>query len=307
MSPAVDAANAQAPEAGAGSLPMRKRKDLEGKADENPKRLKRGALSGPRAIRLEQNRKAARESRRRKKVMIEELQRSVIFFSRTNGTLKQQNEELTRLLMQAQAQVGVIESQKKGKEDAAAAETAKAPVKDEREQKESTEQSKAETVATQAVFESQGYSSSAARTAAKSANATNSTTAPASPSPSVSNSPNKSAPEMQPGATMQAMANFQQAAAAAMQAAAQGLQGLNMGMVGTPAPSPNAQQVFNETMAAIAMQQAASAAVSGQQFLNNPFMAPMLAWQNHQAAMASQNQGQGLNGASPSQIQSSQR
>jgi len=60
-------------------------------------------MSKAREIRLEQNRKAARESRRRKKVMIEELQRSVIFFSRANSLLKQQNEEWSRMLIQAQA------------------------------------------------------------------------------------------------------------------------------------------------------------------------------------------------------------
>jgi hypothetical protein len=54
-----------------------------------------------------------------------------------------------------------------------------------------------------------------------------------------------------------------------------------------PQPGPHAQQVFNDTMAAIAMQQAAASSVTGQQFLNNPFMAPMLAWQNHQASMVS--------------------
>ena len=58
-----------------------------------------------REIRLEQNRKAARESRRRKKVMVEELQRSVIFFTRTNCTLKQQNDEFQRLLVTAQAKI----------------------------------------------------------------------------------------------------------------------------------------------------------------------------------------------------------
>uniref|UniRef100_A0A7S4MTJ2 BZIP domain-containing protein n=1 Tax=Odontella aurita TaxID=265563 RepID=A0A7S4MTJ2_9STRA len=73
------------------------------------KPLNRGPMSKAREIRLEQNRKAARESRRRKKVMIEELQRSVIFFSRANGTLKQQNDELQRLLVQAQSQVQAIE------------------------------------------------------------------------------------------------------------------------------------------------------------------------------------------------------
>ncbi|KAL7469545.1 hypothetical protein ACHAXS_010750 [Conticribra weissflogii] len=71
-------------------------------ADEEP-------MSKAREIRLEQNRKAARESRRRKKVLQEELQRSVIFFSRANGTLKQQNEELQRMLNQARAQVAAIE------------------------------------------------------------------------------------------------------------------------------------------------------------------------------------------------------
>ena len=67
-------------------------------------------MTKAREIRLEQNRKAARESRRRKKIMIEELQRSVIFFSRANSTLKQQNEELQRLLVQAQTQCKMYES-----------------------------------------------------------------------------------------------------------------------------------------------------------------------------------------------------
>jgi hypothetical protein len=46
------------------------------------KRAKKDAPVKTREMRLEQNRKAARESRRRKKVLVEELQRSVIFFSR---------------------------------------------------------------------------------------------------------------------------------------------------------------------------------------------------------------------------------
>jgi len=71
---------------------------------------KKSGMSKAREVRLEQNRKAARESRRRKKVMVEELQRSVIIFSRTNGTLKQQNEELQRLLLQAQSQIITLES-----------------------------------------------------------------------------------------------------------------------------------------------------------------------------------------------------
>jgi len=53
-----------------------------------------------RQMRLEQNRKAARESRKRKKVLVEELQRSVIFFSRANGTLRSQNDEMEKMLLQ---------------------------------------------------------------------------------------------------------------------------------------------------------------------------------------------------------------
>ena len=104
-------------------------------------------MSKAREIRLEQNRKAARESRRRKKVMIEELQRSVIFFSRANGTLKQQNDELSRLLMQAQTQVAAIENQQQNPQGQNVAE-----VKQEAEQPNppgSFQQAQAQAVATQ--------------------------------------------------------------------------------------------------------------------------------------------------------------
>lgn len=77
------------------------------------KPLNRPPMSKAREVRLEQNRKAARESRRRKKVMVEELQRSVIFFTRANSTLKSQNEELERLLLHAQSQVQAFEKDQK--------------------------------------------------------------------------------------------------------------------------------------------------------------------------------------------------
>ncbi len=73
------------------------------------KPLKRPPMPKAREIRLEQNRKAARESRRRKKIMVDELQRSVVFFSRANSTLKQQNEELQRILLHAQSQIQASE------------------------------------------------------------------------------------------------------------------------------------------------------------------------------------------------------
>ena len=64
-----------------------------------PPPTKKQTTDQSRALRLEQNRKAARESRRRKKAMIEELQRSLMFFSKANERLKQQNEIFTRQLL----------------------------------------------------------------------------------------------------------------------------------------------------------------------------------------------------------------
>jgi hypothetical protein len=97
---------------------------------------------------------------------------------------------------------------------------------------------------------------------------------------------------MQPGATMQAMANFQQAAAAAMQAAVQGMQnipGLSVQALAASAPAgTNAQQAYNDTMTALAMQQAAAAAAAGQQFFQpNPFLPhPMMAWPSQHSSSA---------------------
>ena len=55
--------------------------------------------------RLEQNRISARESRKRKKTMIEELQRSVINLSRENKEWQQRNEIIKRQLMELGAKV----------------------------------------------------------------------------------------------------------------------------------------------------------------------------------------------------------
>ena len=55
--------------------------------------------------RLEQNRVSARESRKRKKTMIEELQRTVITLSRENKDLNDRNETLRRQLMEIGAKV----------------------------------------------------------------------------------------------------------------------------------------------------------------------------------------------------------
>ena len=57
--------------------------------------------------RLEQNRVSARESRKRKKTMIEELQRTVITLSRENKELNDRNEGLRRQLMEVGAKVSL--------------------------------------------------------------------------------------------------------------------------------------------------------------------------------------------------------
>ncbi|KAL7497031.1 hypothetical protein ACHAWT_005180 [Skeletonema menzelii] len=54
---------------------------------------------GKRKERLEQNRISARESRKRKKNMIEELQRTVITLSRENKDLNERNDQLRRELV----------------------------------------------------------------------------------------------------------------------------------------------------------------------------------------------------------------
>ena len=242
-----------------------------------------------REIRLEQNRKAARESRKRKKVMVDELQRSVVFFSRANNTLKQQNEELTRLLIQAQEQTknaGATGSVEGKTEAVATVSTDVATCLDSAvsaaERESIKEQQKTATiVATQALLESQGFPAAAARAAAQAMNSTGPTTATmfdhfsaAATTNRLSNN-NTSAmmvasppPPMQPGATMQAMANFQQAAAAAMQTALQGMTGVNglslLQSVLQPPPG-NMTQNFTDTMTAIAMHQAAAQHMGQQQ------------------------------------------
>jgi len=209
-----------------GSLPMRKRKDVSGPAEEALKKAKvseagpgimmlakdniislvdaapcdeadldpitRVPMSKAREVRLEQNRKAARESRRRKKIMIEELQRSVVFFSRANSTLKQQNDELQRMLIQAQARVTAFE---KGDmsgfplglangQDALKDDLANKEARDAQAQQAvaSAQAQAAQAAATQAMFQNQGFPPAAARQAAQ--------TFVAGPSPATDNQPN---------------------------------------------------------------------------------------------------------------------
>lgn len=62
-------------------------------------------VSEARARRLEQNRRAAVESRRRKKVMLEELRRSVTFYTKANSNLKMQNQDLERKICFAKQRI----------------------------------------------------------------------------------------------------------------------------------------------------------------------------------------------------------
>ncbi|EEC44502.1 predicted protein [Phaeodactylum tricornutum CCAP 1055/1] len=70
--------------------------------DDDPEDVK----ARKRKERLEQNRISARESRKRKKTMIEELQRTVITLSRENKELNERNEQLRRQLMEIGTKYG---------------------------------------------------------------------------------------------------------------------------------------------------------------------------------------------------------
>mmetsp|Transcript_3594 Transcript_3594/g.5559 ORF Transcript_3594/g.5559 Transcript_3594/m.5559 type:complete len:219 (-) Transcript_3594:907-1563(-) len=65
---------------------------------------------GQREDRLAANRKAARESRRRKKILIEELQRKVIELSGNNVELTRENQALRNELAVARQQISVLVS-----------------------------------------------------------------------------------------------------------------------------------------------------------------------------------------------------
>jgi hypothetical protein len=54
---------------------------------------------------LEENKLAARESRKRKKAYMEEMQRSLVFYSKSNATLKAENEELKKRLADAESRI----------------------------------------------------------------------------------------------------------------------------------------------------------------------------------------------------------
>eukprot|EP00986_Skeletonema_menzelii_P006696 scaffold2548_cov147-Skeletonema_menzelii.AAC.2 len=145
-------------------------------------RSKKGA-DIPREKRLEQNRKAAIESRRRKKVMVDELKRSVHFYTKANTNLKAQNADLERQLLMAKQ---AILFKKESADSKAASVKPAAPVMSKfplpmmdmsafvaassigkkSKQDIESEAMQAQFAATQALYASMGYPSAAARAAA---------------------------------------------------------------------------------------------------------------------------------------------
>jgi bZIP transcription factor len=72
---------------------------------------------GKRQLRKEQNRRAAVMSRGRKKLLVEELQKSVHYFTETNSALNEQNNQLNDLLNQAQAYVKLMTGRRNANEN----------------------------------------------------------------------------------------------------------------------------------------------------------------------------------------------
>jgi hypothetical protein len=121
VSSAAIPSSASAATASVGGLPIRKRNHDEVDLSTDPFAIsikppgaKRGRKIGSanckdasvaRARRLEQNRLAAIESRRRKKIMVEELQRSVGFYTKSNKSIKSQNAELERQILMARQKI----------------------------------------------------------------------------------------------------------------------------------------------------------------------------------------------------------
>lgn len=226
-----------------------------------------------RAVRLEQNRRAAKDSRQRKNKMISELQGNVIFFSRANATLKQQNDELARLVMEAGKYVS-----DEGLE-------------------------KTEPVADVTCEPSKAEMGSLTEMKTESATATSLDSKPdsilAASEPGATD-----LSDIKPGSTMQEMASFQQATAAAMHQAYKGLQN-STNLVSSlsqfpPAPQPTVANIpshqdaiYRDAVAMLMMQQAAAVAAvtaGNQQALllsSYPFMmGPLLAWQQQQQIQA---------------------
>jgi hypothetical protein len=83
--------------------------DDDGSDDDDDPAASSDVKAGKRKERLEQNRISARESRKRKKTMIEELQRTVITLSRENKDLNDRNEQLRTQLVDIGTKVSTVQ------------------------------------------------------------------------------------------------------------------------------------------------------------------------------------------------------
>lgn len=230
--------------------------------------------------RLEQNRRAAKVSRERKKYMVDELQRSVSVFQSANASLMVQNEEVVRLLGIAQK---IIDDGGDGKK----------PVSMKKQTKSKKESVPMPVMPVVELYKP-ALSSSNIEThlpLVKSehipeipGNGVN-TTDPTSETFSA-----KVATPIQPDAIMQAMSNFQQAATDAMFAAMQAMnQNPTANQMDTMSyPIPDAQQAYMDNMAALAIQNSLGSANPDGSTPNNssimlgslPFkMGPFFTWQ----------------------------
>jgi bZIP transcription factor len=202
--------------------------------------------------RLEQNRRAAKESRQRKSKMVDDLQRSVVFFTRANATLKERNEELVRLVKEAvdcadmdKADCQVLDKALKDNavmgskctynssalsmctsnddEESSERETATLLTKLNQSLVNEDEKKVPLSTSSKSALSNEHAASVKACVETESMLKTNPTTKTSVVVDSLSSKIDNTA-AMQPGSTMQAMASFQQAATAAMEEAMKGLQ-----------------------------------------------------------------------------------
>ena len=225
--------------------------------------------------RLERNRLAARESRRRRKAMVAELQRSVNVFVRANGTLKKQNHDLERLITQAQAHIDALVDHGKNKAQASVG----IAIQDPQPQESYKTRPTISTLQQAHVHSSAFAEPSSNTTLLQDVPHHNLTTLPSMTTTTAQRfSEAGVVPPMNPGATMQAMAAFQEATAAAMQVALpdvprhqqqqqQGMRNVvdhnSLGRRAQPTirvAAKNSQQLYKGILAAFALQQAAVAA-----------------------------------------------
>ena len=161
----------------AASAASHKREHGDGEEEAAAPRRRRKKANLPREERLQANRILAVESRRRKREIIDELQKSVAFFARSNAALRQKGIELERQVLLAKQRLVIAEKglplpPLSAQDQASLLRLFNAPAQD-------TEQAQAaHFAATQAMYKSKGFPPAAARQAASTFAASYSSGAP---------------------------------------------------------------------------------------------------------------------------------